>query len=102
MLFPPITILLIYLIHGYEKMTFFRESVSMEINQKLLDAIGQKRFYPTWKLQYVRPEIRKNKQYYRTEKELKGFEKVVFDDYKDKEYYFDPARKRRVRYSETE
>ena len=94
MMFPPITILLIYMIHGYEKMLFFRASISIEINQKLFDAIGVKHFHPTWTLKYLRPEIRRDKKDYRTEHDLTGFEKEVYLDYTTKDVYFEKKKKK--------
>ena len=43
MIFPPVILLVIYIIFGYQHMLFLRESTFVEINQKIFDEIGKKR-----------------------------------------------------------
>ena len=70
----------------------------MEINQKLFDEIGKKRFYKKSKLQFVREDIRRNKDLYRVEDDLKGSDRDIYLDYLDKEFYVDRIKKKKVYY----
>ena len=94
MLFPPIIFLVIYTINGYQNMTFHKESTSMEINEKLFDEIGKKRFYKKNRLRFVRIDIRKNKDLYITEDELTGRDKDIYLDYLDKDFYVNRSNKK--------
>jgi len=94
MLFPPIIFLVIYTINSYQNMTFHKESTSMEINEKLFDEIGKKRFYKKNRLRFVRVDIRKNRELYRTEDELTGRDKDIYLDYLDKDFYVNRSNKR--------
>lgn len=94
MLFPPIIFLIIYTIYSYQNMTFHKESTSMEINEKLFDEIGKKRFYKKNRLRFVRVDIRKNKDLYITEDELTGRDKDIYLDYLDKDFYVNRSNKK--------
>lgn len=94
MLFPPIIFLVIYTINSYQNMTFHKESTSMEINEKLFDEIGKKRFYKKNRLRFVRIDIRKNKDLYITEDELTGRDKDIYLDYLDKDFYVNRSNKK--------
>jgi hypothetical protein len=94
MLFPPIIFLVIYTINSYQNMTFHKESTSMEINEKIFDEIGKKRFYKKERLKFVRVDIRKNKNLYITEDELEGRDKNIYLDYLDKEFYVNRSNKK--------
>ncbi|NYT04350.1 MAG: hypothetical protein GKC00_06560 [Candidatus Methanofastidiosa archaeon] len=94
MLFPPIIFLVIYTINSYQNMTFHKESTSMEINEKIFDEIGKKRFYKKERLKFVRVDIRKNKNLYITEDELEGKDKDIYLDYLDKGFYVSRSNKK--------
>jgi len=94
MLFPPIIFLVIYTINGYQNMTFHKESTSMEINEKIFDEIGKKRFYKKSRLRFVRVDIRKNKDLYITEDELTGRDREIYLDYLDKDFYVNRSNKK--------
>ena len=94
MLFPPIIFLVIYTINSYQNMTFHKESTSIEINEKLFDEIGKKRFYKKNRLRFVRLQIRKNKDLYITEDELTGRDREIYLDYLDKDFYIDRSNKK--------
>ena len=98
MMLPPITLLSIYLIYGYQLMLFLKETTSVEINQKIFDEIGKRRFYKKERLSFVRPSVRKDRKLYRTEDELEGQDKNVYLDYLDKEFYVDRATKKKAHY----
>ena len=94
MLFPPIIFLVIYTINDYQTMTFHKESTSMEINEKIFDEIGKKRFYKKSRLRFVRVDIRKNKDLYITENELTGRDREIYLDYLDKDFYVNRSNKK--------
>ena len=98
MLFPASILLVVYVIYGYQHMLFLRESTFMEINQRIFDEIGKKRFYKKSKLIYVRSQIKNNQNLYQTEDDLRGEEKDVYLDYLDKEFYVDRVSKKKVHY----
>lgn len=94
MLFPPIIFLVIYTIISYQNMAFHIERTSIEINQKIFDEIGKKRFYRKDRLRFVRVDIRKNKDLYITEDELTGRDRDIYLDYVDKNFYVNRSNKK--------
>jgi hypothetical protein len=75
-------------------MAFHIERTSMEINQKIFDEIGKKRFYRKDRLKFVRVDIRKNKDLYITEDELTGRDRDIYLDYVDKNFYVNRSNKK--------
>ncbi|MAF14198.1 MAG: hypothetical protein CMI53_04910 [Parcubacteria group bacterium] len=66
LIFPAVISLALFIINYLDKLAWSRESVTLEPNQRLFDAIGKKRFYLKRNIKY----LKKSTKRYRTEDEL--------------------------------
>jgi len=74
--FPAIITLALLIIYELDTLVWGRELITLEPNQLMFDAIGEKRFYLKRNKKYVNPRVKK----YRTEDDLKGELKKVYQD----------------------
>ncbi|MBI2044724.1 hypothetical protein HYT23_01565 [Candidatus Pacearchaeota archaeon] len=75
-IFPPIISLALTIIYDLDRLLWGRESVTLEPNQRILEAIGAKRFYLKKNIKFVGKHIKG----YRTEDDLSGELKRVYTD----------------------
>jgi len=75
LVFPIIIAMTLLLIYNLNSLYWNKEMISLEPNQRILDAIDEKRFYLKEKKEF----ISKNIKNYRTEDDLKGELKEVYD-----------------------
>ena len=73
--FPAILTLALSIIYDLDKLIWSKETITIEPVQRILDAIGAKRFY----LNYKKPFISQYVKAYRTEKDLEGEMKEVYE-----------------------
>lgn len=76
LVFPAIIVLAISIIYDLDSLKWSKETVSLEPNARIFDAIGVKRFYLKSKKKYISPYITN----YRTEDDLKGELKKTYQD----------------------
>ncbi len=74
--FPPIIVIALSIIYDLDKMKWGRELITLEPTQVILDAIGAKRFYLKKDKAFISPHITE----YRTEDDLEGYSKQVYDE----------------------
>jgi hypothetical protein len=74
--FPAIITLSISFMYGLDRLIWNREMLTIEPNQRILEAIGARRFYLKSDLKFVSPHIKD----YRTEDDLSGELKQAYQD----------------------
>lgn len=75
-IFPPIIVLALVIIYDLDRLLWGREIITLEPNQRILEAIGARRFYLRKNVRFVANYIKD----YRTEEDLKGELREVYLD----------------------
>jgi hypothetical protein len=76
LVFPAIIAVALIIIHDLDSLSWSKETVSLEPNERIFDAIGVKRFYLKKKKKYISSKVKD----YRTEDDLKGELKKLYLD----------------------